>query len=72
MARQDTENLFRRYKNQVTTIKTISGGLYKGRIVEVTNDYVAIPIAKQTNQHSSCLTRSSRCLSMMFLPNPDF
>lgn len=42
MGRQDTENLFRRYKNQVTTIKTISGGLYKGRIVEVTNDYVAI------------------------------
>jgi hypothetical protein len=42
MARQDTENLFRRYKNQFTTIKTTSGGLYKGRIVEVTNDYVAI------------------------------
>ncbi len=42
MARQDTENLFRRYKNQFATIKTTSGGLYKGRIVEVTNDYVAI------------------------------
>lgn len=42
MARQDTENLFRRYKNQFATIKMTSGGLYKGRIVEVTNDYVAI------------------------------
>jgi len=42
MPRQDTENLFRRYKNQVATIKTTSGGLYKGRIADVTNDYVAI------------------------------
>lgn len=42
MARQDTENLFRRYKGQVANIKTNSGGTYKGRIVEITNDYVAI------------------------------
>ena len=42
MPRQDTENLFRRYKNQVASIRTISGGLYKGKIADVTNDFVAI------------------------------
>ncbi|HKO95618.1 MAG TPA: hypothetical protein VJU86_01405 [Pyrinomonadaceae bacterium] len=42
MGRQDTENLFRRYKNQLTHIKTKSGATYKGKIVEITNDYVAL------------------------------
>jgi hypothetical protein len=42
MARQHTENLFRRFKGQVISIKTISGGIYEGRVTEVTNDFVAV------------------------------
>lgn len=42
MGRQDTENLFRRYKGQLANIKANSGEVYAGRIVEITNDYVAL------------------------------
>ena len=42
MAGQHIENLFRRFKGEVVDIKTLSGGLYAGRIVEVTNDYVCL------------------------------
>lgn len=42
MERQHTENLFRRYKGQVVNVKTVSAGLYKGRVGEITNDYVAL------------------------------
>ena len=42
MERQHTENLFRRFKGQVVTVKTISGGMYEGRITEITNDYVSL------------------------------
>ena len=42
MERQHTENLFRRYKGQLVNVKTISGGIYKGRVGEITNDYVAL------------------------------
>jgi hypothetical protein len=42
MARQHTENLFRRYKGQLVNVKTLSAGVYKGRVGEITNDYVAL------------------------------
>jgi len=42
MARQHTENLFRRYKGQLVNVKTLSAGIYKGRVGEITNDYVAL------------------------------
>jgi hypothetical protein len=42
MERQHTENLFRRYKGQLVNVKTVSAGLYKGRVGEITNDYVAL------------------------------
>ena len=42
MAGQHIENLFRRFKGEVVDIKTISGGLYSGRVVEITNDYVCL------------------------------
>ena len=42
MERQHTENLFRRYKGQLVNVKTISAGIYKGRVGEITNDYVAL------------------------------
>jgi ribosome maturation factor RimP len=42
MERQHTENLFRRYKGQLVNVKTLSAGVYKGRVGEITNDYVAL------------------------------
>ena len=42
MAGQHVENLFRRFKGEVVDVKTMSGGLYSGRVIEITNDYVCL------------------------------
>jgi hypothetical protein len=42
MPGQHIENLFRRFKGELVDVKTISGGLYSGRVVEITNDYVCL------------------------------
>ena len=42
MSGQHLENLFRRFKGEVVDVKSISGGIYKGRISEITNDYVCL------------------------------
>jgi phenolic acid decarboxylase len=42
MDRQHTENLFRRYKGQLVNIKSISGGVYKGHVGEITSNYVSL------------------------------
>ncbi len=42
MAGQHTENLFRRFKGEQVSVKTVSGGLYAGRVSEVTNDYICL------------------------------
>jgi sRNA-binding regulator protein Hfq len=42
MERQHTENLLRRYKGQPVTIRSISGGVYKGHVGEISNDYVLL------------------------------
>jgi hypothetical protein len=39
---QHTENLFRRFKGLLVTVKTVSGGIYEGRVAEITDDYVAL------------------------------
>ena len=36
------ENLFRRFKGELVDLKTVSGGIYSGRIVEITNDYICL------------------------------
>ena len=42
MAGQHLENLFRRFKGEVVNVKTISGGIYMGRVAEITNDYICL------------------------------
>ena len=42
MEGQHAENLFRRYKGQLVTVKTISGGIYEGYITEITNNYISL------------------------------
>ena len=42
MAGQHSENLFRRFKGEKVSLKTISGGIYEGRVIEITNDYICL------------------------------
>ena len=42
MAGQHLENLFRRFKGEVVNVKTLSGGIYTGRVAEITNDYICL------------------------------
>jgi len=42
MQHQHIENLFRRFKGEIVNIRTLSGGIYEGKVTEVTNDYVCI------------------------------
>ena len=42
MPGQHLENLFRRFKGEVVDVKTVSGGIYSGRITEITNDYISL------------------------------
>ena len=42
MERQHIENLFRRFKGEVVNVKTLSGGIYEGKVTEITNDYVCL------------------------------
>ena len=41
---QHVENLLIRFRSQMVSIKTISGGVYEGTISDVTNDYVALKV----------------------------
>ena len=49
MALQHAENLFRRYRGQLVTVKTLSGGVYEGRVAEVTNDFVELITGKSAH-----------------------
>lgn len=42
MSYQHIENLLIRFRGQSVIVKTASGGVYEGSIVDVTNDYVAL------------------------------
>ncbi len=53
MERQHTENLFRRYKDQLVNIKSVSAGVYKGYVVEITNDYVSLSDRDAENRTQS-------------------
>jgi len=59
MDRQQTENLFRRLKGQTVAIKTVSGGVYEGRIEEVSNDYVCIVEEQNTESTKAYLFYNS-------------
>jgi 16S rRNA U1498 N3-methylase RsmE len=47
MPLQHAENLLRRYKGQVVTIKTLSGAIHQGRLTEITNDFVELVVRKE-------------------------
>jgi ribosome maturation factor RimP len=69
MERQHTENLFRRYKGQLVNIKTVSGGVYRGHISEVTNDYVSIT-DRETEDETQTFVLFSSIESLVVIEAP--
>jgi hypothetical protein len=59
MERQHTENLFRRYKGQLVNIRSLSGGVYKGYVVEITNDYLSLSDRDSENKTQTFLLFSA-------------
>jgi hypothetical protein len=59
MERQHTENLFRRYKGQFVNIRSLSGGVYKGYVVEITNDYLSLSDRDSENKTQTFLLFSA-------------
>ncbi len=57
---QHVENLLIRFRSQLVSIKTMSGGVYEGMISDVTNDYVALKVngAGAENDHVIILLHS--------------
>jgi len=45
--RQHLENLFRRYKGKLVTVRSIPAACYKGQVGRITNDYVLLTTARQ-------------------------
>jgi len=50
MSGQHTENLFRRYKGKLVTVRSVSGNVYKGHVGEITNDYVVLANRQPDNE----------------------
>jgi hypothetical protein len=69
MERQHTENLFRRFKGQLVNIKTVSGGIYEGRISDITSDYVSL-IRREKTESSEVFVFFNYIESMMIVELP--
>lgn len=52
---QHVENLLIRFRGQAVDIKTISGGVYEGKITDVTNDYVAIKVPSGDGEENAVI-----------------
>ena len=50
MSFQHVENLLRRFKGQFVDVKTVSGGVYEGRVQEITNDYVSLTVQNEGSE----------------------
>ena len=69
MERQHTENLFRRYKGELVNIKSISGGVYRGYVSEITNDYVSL-IDRETEDDTQTFVLFSAIESLVVITAP--
>ena len=47
---QHIENLLIRYRGQVVSLKTVSGGVHEGLVNDVTNDYVALKVSGDSGE----------------------
>ena len=62
--------MFLRYNGEVVSIKTISGGIYEGRLVEITDDYIAL-IERETTEPSQVFIFFSAIESMAVAELPE-
>lgn len=69
MGQQHTENLFRRYKGELVNIKSISGGVYRGYVSEITNDYVSL-IDRDTEDDTQTFVLFSAIESLVVITAP--
>ena len=69
MGRQHTENLFRRFKGELVNIKSISGGVYRGHVLEVTNDYVSL-VDRETDDDTQTFILYSSIESLVVITSP--
>ncbi len=69
MERQHTENLFRRYKGELVNIKTVSGGVYRGYVSEITNDYVSVT-DRETEDDTQTFLLFSAIESLVVIAGP--
>jgi hypothetical protein len=69
MERQHTENLFRRYKGELVNIKTISGGVFRGYVSEITNDYVSLT-DRETGDDTQTFVLYSAIDSLVVMTTP--
>ncbi|HKO42540.1 MAG TPA: hypothetical protein VJU84_04585 [Pyrinomonadaceae bacterium] len=67
--RQHTENLFRRFKGELVNIKSISGGVYRGYVSEITNDYVSL-IDRETEDDTQTFILYSSIESLVVIKSP--
>ena len=69
MGTQHTENLFRRYKGELVNIKTVSGGVYRGYVSEITDDYVSL-IDREAEDENQTFILFSSIESLVVIVNP--
>ena len=69
MGTQHTENLFRRYKGELVNIKTVSGGVYRGYVREITDDYVSL-IDREAEDENQTFILFSSIESLVVIVNP--
>lgn len=68
MGSQHTENLFRRFRGEHVNLKTNSGGLYQGRVNEITNDYVSL-VGENDNTPTFVFYAALESLVLIELPS---
>jgi hypothetical protein len=69
MGSQHTENLFRRFRGELVNIKSISGGVYRGYVSEVTNDYISL-IDRETEDETQTFILYSSIESLVVIATP--
>lgn len=71
MPLQHAENLLRRYKGQVVSIKTMSGAIHQGRVTEITNDFVELMERNdgQTEEEATHVFLLFQAIESVVVPN---
>jgi hypothetical protein len=71
MPLQHAENLLRRYKGQLVSIKTMSGAIHEGRVTEITNDFVELIEQRdgQPNEEATHVFLLFQAIESLIVPN---